>query len=166
MKIDLPRGDESPRQQEHDELVAAALVAAKKELQEFEDSITPDVLLERLNTEFPAHPLLLIYKFCLGLLSVGIVLALTVLALPLFPGNLLIMVAELEDRIELPIPLVLTVLAFCFGFFGAGVRQLAVIRAERSPMRPAERKTFQRLSNEVHRLQSAKSLEDNKYVSY
>lgn len=163
MKIDLPSN--SPAS-EPDERVVKALLDAQLELQRFEDGITADTLLERLSEENPAHPLLLAYKFFLGLLSAGIFLALTVLALPLFPGDLVVMVAEFEDRIEMPVPLVLTVLAFCFGGLGAGVRQLAVVRAEKSPMRAGERKVFQRLSSEVHRLQSAKSLEDHKFVSY
>ena len=161
MKITLPTGEPEP-----DEQVAKALEAARRKLDAFEDSITADILLERLSAESPAHPLLLTYKFFLGLLSAGIVLAITCLALPFFPGDLVVRVAELEDRIEMPVPLVLTVLPFCFGFVGAGIRQLAVIRAERSPMLPAERKVHQQLNSEVQRLQSAKSLEDNKYVSY
>ncbi len=163
MKIDLPSRDPVT-----DEVVVRALEEAQAKLQTFEDGITADVLLARLGAESPAHPLLLTYKFLLGLLSAGIVLTLTVLALPLLPGmgDLVAAVATLEQRIQLPVPLVLTVLAFCFGGLGAGVRQLAIARADGSPMLPAERKTFQRLSSEVHRLQSAKSLEDNKYVSY
>jgi len=161
MKIDLtsssPPGDEQVQQ---------ALKHAEERLAHFHNSVTGPILLERLSAERPAHPLLLTYKFALLLAAVGLTVSLLILALPLVSTDLLAVVARFEGRIAMPLPLVLTGLALCCGGLGAGMRQLAIMRAEQSPLLPEERKVFQEISSEVQRLKSAKSLEDNKYVTY
>jgi hypothetical protein len=141
--------------------VHLALTHAEDRLERFKSNVKPQTLLERLKTESPAHPVLLAYTFTLGLMSAGIALALVVLALPLFPSNLLTTVALFEARISMPLPVVLVALSLCCGALGAGLRQLAMLRAEQSPLLPEELTLFQDLSNEVNRLRSAKKLEDN-----
>ena len=154
MKIDLSTSTHTSRVQQD-------LERAEEKLERFKTNVTPQLLLDRLKEEAPAHPLLLAYLFTIGLMSAGIALALVVLALPLFPSDLLTAVALFEARISMPLPVVLVSLALCCGALGAGLRQLAMMRAEKSPLLPEERKVFLDLSNEVNRLKSAKKLEDN-----
>ena len=144
-----------------------ALARAEERLAHFNDSVTGPIYLERLAADRPAHPLLLLYRLCLGLAILGLIAGLVVLALPLMPrSDVLVAVAEFEGRIAMPLPVVITGLALCSGALGFATRQLAVMRGEQSPLLPAERKVFQELSSEVQRLKSAKNLEDNKYVTY
>lgn len=140
--------------------VEVALQIAREELEDFEARVTGDRLLARLNADRPAHPLLLGYKFFLGLMAVCVVACLVFLAAPLMGSEVVRALATIEAPLPLPLPLVCLTLAFCFGALGVALRFGAIERGNTATMLPWEQKEHQRLMGELQRLQSRKSLEE------
>lgn len=143
-----------------DEDLDRDLARAQERLQALEDAVTDHHLLTRLEHENPAHPLLLGYKFFVGLMSAGVACILLLLAMPLISTEIAKIIAHTDARIGMPVPLALLLLSFCNGALGVSLRYGAILRAQHSPMLPDELKEHQALTAEVTRLASKKRLKE------
>lgn len=140
--------------------IDAQLAAAKLRLEAFQDAATGDRLLSRLEREAPVHPLLVGYKFFIGLMAVDVALALTVLAVPLVSMDWTRRIVGLEMRTGMPLPILLLILAFCAAAIGLSLRYGAILRGQRSPLLVDEMKDHQAIASELARLSSKKRLQE------
>lgn len=134
------------------------LEEARKRLQAFEDAVTDQRILRRLQQEWAFHPLLLLYKALFGLMFTGLFASLVILVTPMLSMQWARTLALYESRMGYPLPVLLLVLSLCIGGIGYGVRYGAILRGMRSPLLPDELREHQGLASELAHLTSRKRM--------
>lgn len=143
-----------------DEDIDRRLVEARKRLEAFEDAVTDQRLLRRLEQEWALHPLLLAYKALFALMFTGLAGCLAILATPMMSMQWARLLAVYEMRAGYPLPLLLLILSLCVGGVGYGLRYAAILRATRSPLLPDELREHQGLASELAHLTSRKRMQE------
>lgn|SRR5690606_37042392 len=141
-----------------DEDIDRRLEEARERLQAFEDAVTDQRLLRRLEQESAFHPLLLAYRSLFALSALGLLGCFGLLAAPAMSMQWARAIAHFEQRVDWPAPILLLVLSLCVLTVGYGVRYAAILRAMRSPLLPDELREHQGLASELAHLTSRKRM--------
>jgi len=138
------------------------LLKAERNLEDAQDAVTGKGFIKRLDRESPYHPLLVGWRvsmFGSFFFAVG---ALAVLAMPVASPDLARSVAQFDVVPMLPLPGLLFIMALVCIAAGLSMRQLAIMRAQSSPLSPGEIKQHQRLVSDVQQAKSSKQMRQRK----
>lgn len=152
------RGRRMLRMLVEDEDIDRRLEEARKRLEAFEDAVTDQRLLRRLEQEWAFHPLLLVYKSLFAVMALGLTGCFAILATPMVSMQWARTIAAFEVRAGWPAPALLLFLSLCVGAVGYGIRYAAILRGARSPLLPDELREHQVLASELAHLTSRKRM--------
>jgi hypothetical protein len=136
------------------EEIDRSLMEAEDKLNRVEKGVTETAFIRRLDREAPLHPLLLVWRGCIALAGIIGILIVIILIAPEISTGAAVAIAQFDVVPGVPLPMILALVGVVLMLFGFGMRQLAIMRAERSPMLTGELKQHQRLVNDVNRAQA------------
>jgi len=130
------------------------LVQAEAKLDRMQQGVTDTAFIRRLGREAPLHPLLVLWRGCMALGGLIGILVVVILIAPEVSSAAASVIARFDVVPGAPLPMILAIFGVVIMLFGFGMRQLALARAEKSPMLTGELRQHQRLVNDVNRAQA------------
>ncbi len=138
------------------------LTDAERKLDAMKDNVSGTGFIKRLDREAPYHPLLLVWRMSAAVavaLGIG---TLATLVTPILSADLARTIARFDVVPMVPLPGVLAILGLVCMVVGLSVRQLAIMRAQVSPMMTQELKQHQRLASDVQQAKASHEIRQRK----